>query len=642
MTENTKRNNWFKLFYQFAILALLLYMGIRLIFDKVYAPDFEAYCPFGGLQALGSYFTRDSLACAMTSMQIMMGAALFIGVVLFSKLFCGYLCPLGTISEWIGKLGSRLKIRFNMPRIPDLILRSLKYILLFITFYFTLKSSELFCKKFDPYYAVASGFNSDVVILWSAITIGILVIGSLIFRLFWCRYLCPLGALSNIFKFVWWFAGVVVLYIILIIAGVKIPYTVLLIVLAAGGYILEIIFTGRVKPSLVHITRNTDTCTSCNLCSKKCPQGIDVAKMEKVTHVDCTLCGDCLYACPEKDTLNINKRNMKWLPAVVLAVLIILGLILGNLYELPTIDVKWGTKEQISNAGVFEMAGLKNIKCFGSSTAFANQMKKVKGVYGVSTYVGTHSVKILYDKSVFDDVKLQKLMFVPEKRIISTISPSENSMVFYSLTVDQFFDPLDATYLQHLLKQKTTACGFQSEFACPVIIRIYFPAGKETGKEMLKGIIESGSLAYSVNGIEFNVKLNYKVVTIAGPEVISANEYSKAMYSAFAMKFNKYSEYTQDVLLRYEMPMGDNTKLRDKYSYIGSHLSNYKGIVGFETALDSSGIEIGKIFFVDSLSTGDQVFEAINSDSLRLHFTDGRTMKVITPFDFSAKGEVKK
>jgi hypothetical protein len=128
MTDKLKNNNWFKLFYQFAILALLLYMGIRLIFDKVYAPDFEAYCPFGGLQALGSYFTRDSLACAMTSMQIMMGAALFIGVVLFSKLFCGYICPLGTISEWIGKLGSKLKIRFNMPRIPDLILRSLKYI----------------------------------------------------------------------------------------------------------------------------------------------------------------------------------------------------------------------------------------------------------------------------------------------------------------------------------------------------------------------------------------------------------------------------------------------------------------------------------------------------------------------------------
>jgi len=642
MSNKTKKNNWFKLFYQFAILGLLIYMGIRLIFDKVYAPDFEAYCPLGGLQALGSYITRDSLACAMTSMQIMMGAMLLIGVVLFSKLFCGYICPLGTVSEWIGKLGSRLKIRFNMPRIPDLILRSLKYILLFLTFYFTLKSSELFCKKFDPYYAVASGFNSDVVILWASIAIGILVIGSLIFRLFWCRYLCPLGALSNLFKYVWWFAGIMVIYIILVVVGVKIPYYVLLIVLAAAGYLLEIIFTKKVRPSLVHITRNTDTCTRCDLCSKKCPQGIDVAKMEKVTHVDCTLCGDCLYACPEKDTLLINRHNMKWLPAVVLAVLIILGLILGKVYELPTIDVKWGTKEQVSGAGVFEMAGLKNIKCFGSSTAFANQMKKVKGIYGVSTYVGTHTVKILYDKSLFDDQKLQKLIFVPEKRILSAGASSVDSIAFYVLTVDHFFDPLDATYLANLLKQKTAACGYQSDFACPVIIRIYFPAGKETDKEALTKIIESKSLVYNVNGIDFKVKLNYKVVTISGPEVIPAADYSKAMYSSFAMKFNKFTEYSTDVLLRYEMPMGDNAQLRERYSYIGSHLSNYKGIVGFETVLDSTGIEMGRVFFVDSLATGDKIYEALNTDSLLLHFADGRTMKVLTPFDFSIKGVVKR
>ncbi|MCX6334887.1 MAG: 4Fe-4S binding protein [Bacteroidia bacterium] len=641
MTDNTKRKNWFKLFYQFAILALLLYMSIRLILDKVYAPDFEAYCPYGGLQALGSYITHDSLACAMTSMQIMMGGMLLIGVILFSKLFCGYICPLGTVGEWIGKLGSKLKIRFNIPRIPDLILRSLKYILLFLTFYFTLRSSELFCKKFDPYYAVATGFNSDVVVLWAAIALGALVIGSLFFRLFWCRYLCPLGALSNIFKFVWWFSGIILLYIILTIAGVKIPYPILLIVLAAAGYILEIIFTKKVRPSLFHISRNADTCTNCNLCSKKCPQGIDVAKMNKVTHVDCTLCGDCLYECPEKDTLQINRKNMKWFPAALLAVLIIIGLILGNVYELPTIDLKWGTKEQIADAGVFTMAGLKNVKCFGSSTAFANMMKKVKGIYGVSTYVGTHTVKVLYDKSIFDDKKLQEMIFVPEKRILSATGTSTGSMSLYTLTVDHFFDPLDATYLQNLLKQKTEACGYQSEFACPVIVRIYFPAGKETDKETLTKVIESKSLVYNVNGIELKVKLNYKVVTITGPEFIPAVEYSRAMYSAFTMKFNKYSEFTEDVISRYEIPMGENAQLRDRYSYIGSHLSNYKGIVGFETALDTTGIEMGRVFFVDTLSSGDKIFEALGADSLLLHFADGRTMKVLTPFDFSVKGEVR-
>lgn len=637
----TTKNNWFKLFYQFAILALLLYMGIRIFIDRLYTPDFEAYCPFGGLQALSSYFTRDSIACAMTSMQIMMGAMLFLGVILFSKLFCGYICPIGTVSEWIGKLGNKLKIRFNMPRIPDLMLRALKYSLLFITFYFTLKSSELFCKKFDPYYAVASGFNTDVVILWASIALGVLVLGSLFFRLFWCRYLCPLGALSNIFKFVWWFAGIVILYIILTVAGVKVPYWILLMVLSVAGYILEIVFLKKVHPSLVHITRNTDTCTNCSLCSKKCPQGIDVAKMEKVTHVDCNLCGDCLYACPEKDTLNINKRNMKWLPAAVLAVLIVIGLVLGKVYELPTIDVKWGTEEQVANAGTFTMSGLKNVKCFGSSTAFANQMKRIKGIYGVATFVGSHTVKILYDKSLYDDVKLQQLIFVPEKRILTSQATPFGSVEYYTLTVDHFFDPLDATYLANLLKQKTSACGYQTDFACPVIIRIYFPAGKETDKETLTRILESKSLVYSVNGIDLKVKLNYKVVTISGPEVIPAINYSRAMYSSFTMKFNKFSEFTQDVLSHYEMPMGDNAQLREWYSYIGSHLSNYKGIVGFETVLDSTGTEMGRIFFVDSLLTGDKVYEALNADSLLLHYADGRTAKVVTPFDFSVRGEVK-
>ncbi len=112
-----KKQNWYKLIYQFAIIGILVFMVFRLLIDKAYAPDFEAYCPFGGLQALGSFFTMDSLSCAMTSTQIMMGVVLFIGIVLFSRLFCGYICPLGTIGEWIGKLGDRMKVRITPKRL---------------------------------------------------------------------------------------------------------------------------------------------------------------------------------------------------------------------------------------------------------------------------------------------------------------------------------------------------------------------------------------------------------------------------------------------------------------------------------------------------------------------------------------------
>ncbi len=634
-----KKQNWYKLIYQFAIIGILAFMGFRLLFDKAYTPDFEAYCPFGGLQALGSYMTMDSLSCSMTSTQIMMGVVLFIGIVLFSRLFCGYICPLGTISEWLGKLGDRLKVRITPTGFVDYALRLLKYALLFLTFYFTLKSSELFCKKFDPYYAAVSGFDSDVELWWAIIAIGALVLGSVFFRLFWCRYLCPLGALSAIFKFSWWFLGAMGLYVILLLAGLDIPYIWPLLIITAGGYILEVARMDRVRPDPVHITRNTDTCTSCGLCSEKCPQGIDVASMEKVTHTDCNLCGDCLHACPEKDTLQINRRNMKWLPAAVLGALIVLGVTAGTLFELPTIDQKWGTPEQIENAGLFEMSGLKNIKCFGSSTAFANQMRSVEGIYGVSTYVASNSVHILYDTTRYDDEKLQDLLFVPVTRVIEPLEKVSDSVTFFSLTIDKFFDPLDAVYLQHLLDQKTEAIGYQSEFACPVIVRIYFPSGKAPERESLTAAIESKKLSFVSGENEFNVKLPYRVITMAEqPVTISGREYSRQMFTPVISYFNGYSDFSFEVLGSYVLPLGSNTENSAMYSYLISHLSNDEGVVGFETSLDVNDEEVATVWYVDTLTTPEKIFGYVNADTLMIHYSDGRTARVANPFRFPAPG----
>ena len=638
-----KKQNWYKLIYQFAIIAILAFMLFRLLFDRTYAPDFEAYCPFGGLQALGSFFTMNSLSCSMTSTQIMMGIALFAGIVLFSRLFCGYICPLGTIGEWIGKLGDRLKVRITLRGFTDQALRLLKYVLLFITFFFTLKTSELFCKKFDPYYAAVSGFDNDVTLLWALIAIGALLIGSLFLRLFWCRYLCPLGALSVIFKYSWWFLGAMGVYIVLLLAGLKIPFVYPLAIIIAVGYILEVARINRARPSPVHITRNNETCTSCGLCSVSCPQGIDVASLEMVTHADCTLCGDCLHVCPEEDTLQINKRNMKWFPAAALGILIVLGLTAGSLFELPTINQQWAAQEEISNAGLFEMSGLKNIKCFGSSTTFANQMRRVDGIYGVSTYVATHTVKILYDTARYNEEKLQKLIFVPVKRVIRPITAAVDSVVYFTLTLDQFFDPLDATYLQHLLDQQTAACGYQSEFACPVLVRIYFPAGNEPDRVSLTRVLETRRLSFTSNNNEFNVKLPYKVVTFdETPVVVSRNEYATDMFVPTRSRFNDFSGFSDNVITQYVLKMGANTTLKARYNHLISHLSNDRGVIAFETMLDSLGYEIGVIHYVDTVTSAEKINRALNSDTLVFHYSDGRTGKAVNPFSFPDQETVRK
>ncbi|MGD9978521.1 MAG: 4Fe-4S binding protein, partial [Bacteroidales bacterium] len=467
--------NWYKTVFQSSVILFLAYMGIRIWVDKTYVADFEAYCPFGGIQALGSYLTRDSLACSMNSNQIMMGVVLILGVILLSKLFCGYICPLGTISEWLGKLGEKFKIRFTVTGTSDKVLRLLKYVLLFTVFYFTLQSSELFCKKVDPYYAVTSGFNSDVVVLYSTIAILLLVLGSIFLRMFWCKYLCPLGAASNLFRFWWWIGGVLIVYVVLLRMGLDISYVAPLAVITAGGYILEVWKKEKVQPLFVKVTRNADSCIDCGLCSKKCPQGIDVASMESVAHVDCTLCGDCIAACPEDNTLQINKKNMRWLPALALVVLITAGFILGKTWEVPTIDIQWGTQEQINSAGIYSQTGLKNIKCYGSATAFANQIRNLNGIYGVAAYAGSHSVKIYYDERVWNEDKIKQRLFTPVKRVIEPIALEVDSVKRITITVDHFFDPLDVYYLQQLLLQESDACGCETEYACPVIVHLYFP-----------------------------------------------------------------------------------------------------------------------------------------------------------------------
>jgi len=81
------KTNPYRLFFQFSIIGLLVYMGIRFFIDKNYFPDYEAYCPFGGVQALSSYFVNNSLACSMTSAQIVMGLTLIVLIIIVSKLF---------------------------------------------------------------------------------------------------------------------------------------------------------------------------------------------------------------------------------------------------------------------------------------------------------------------------------------------------------------------------------------------------------------------------------------------------------------------------------------------------------------------------------------------------------------------------
>ncbi|MBL7967818.1 MAG: 4Fe-4S binding protein [Prolixibacteraceae bacterium] len=635
MSKKPKINNWPRPAMQWSVILAIVIIAFIPRFNENFVPDFEAYCPFGGIQALGSYILNQALSCTMTSAQIVMGVLLMLAVFVFSKLFCAYICPVGTVSEWLGKLGDKLKIRITINGIADKILRSLKYILLFITFYYTFQSNELFCKKYDPYYAIASGFSLDVVVLYAVITILIVVLGSVFIRLFWCKYICPLGAISNIFKFTGFFAGLMIAYILLLKFGIDISYVWPLAIACIGGYIIEITgFFGKVFP-LVKITRNEDTCTSCQLCSRKCPQAIDVASMKVVREADCNLCSECISVCPEKGTIQINKRkSLRWLPPVATVVLIIAGIFMGSLWEVPTIDQKWADEDAFANAKIFTQSGLKNIKCYGSSVAFASKMKEVDGVLGVATYVKHHRVKVYYDPAKLNDAKIQKNLFTPSGMLLRSMKNDVAEVIEVKVWLENFFDTFDFNYLTRMLMDKTEAIYVATEFDCPVIVTIYFPGNLKLNQDELIQLIESKTFTYEANEKNYTVDLNYHVAK--GPELstISKSDYLNKVFRPFEAQFNDFEKYDPSSIKTIMLPLGRNAALRNKMNYLISHLSNDNGIIEFRTFLNDSLKEMVAISYIDSLTTQEAIYKKLNSDTLQFNYSSGKTGKIANMFKF--------
>ena len=199
------------------------------------------------------------------------GLFIFFGIVLvsivFGKSFCSWLCPVGLISELVGDFGEKIfKRRLKLPKILDYPLRSLKYLLLgFLCYSVFFLMTELALKAFldSPYNLV-----SDIKMFYffanisrtALIVLAVLFLLSIFIRNFWCRFLCPYGALLGIFS---------------------------------------LLSPNKIK-------RNPATCIDCELCTKACPSFIKVDKVKTVVSDECTPCLNCIDVCPVADTLEIK------------------------------------------------------------------------------------------------------------------------------------------------------------------------------------------------------------------------------------------------------------------------------------------------------------------------------------------------
>lgn len=261
----------------------------------------EGFLPIGALMGWKLFLLTGTWDPIHPAAMVILGFAAVISFAL-RKSFCGWFCPVGTLSEWLWKSGRNIFGKnYQLPQWLDFPLRTLKYLLLAFFLWTIFLMSRLAILAFlqGAYYKM-----SDVKMLLfftqmstlTAVVLIALVLVSLILRNFWCRYLCPYGALMGLFSLL----------------------------------------------SPTRIQRNPKTCIDCKLCSEVCPYHLTVDRNLRIISPECNGCMDCTLVCPGgRNTLALKTTGIRrqfWSTAKLGVVVLVLY---AGLVYIATITGHW-------------------------------------------------------------------------------------------------------------------------------------------------------------------------------------------------------------------------------------------------------------------------------------------------------------
>ena len=203
---------------------------------------------------LSSTFRFDEQAA-----NILLLAVVFIVTAVWGRFFCGFICSFGALQDllWLG--GRNLPFRPVFSQKVDRVLKYLKYaVLLFIvigvwTFGITGDTVWSPWTIFGMYASPWKGVPSQAMFLSvGGLLLLLTIIGSLLIERFFCKYLCPLGAL----------------------------------------------FTLASHFRVFKLKREAASCSgSCRVCSRKCSMSIPLYQYDKVRSGECIDCMKCTTAC---------------------------------------------------------------------------------------------------------------------------------------------------------------------------------------------------------------------------------------------------------------------------------------------------------------------------------------------------------
>jgi polyferredoxin len=225
------------------LLSIISFLGIGLLLGGRPNPVNAFNQIFANLIPTTSISFRLFLS-ALGVFSIMLGSVIF-----FSRIFCGYACPLGSMQELTSKINfksslkAQRRVKFSFDP-PERILRIIRWIYLGILVITAILWGFSVSQFFDPF----NGFQfMDELVLFTVIFLLVILITNFFLYRPWCLIFCPFGAISSLISF-----------------------------------------------SRLRYIR-TDDCTDCGLCEKICPNH-SANRDDNIT--ECYYCNRCVDICP--------------------------------------------------------------------------------------------------------------------------------------------------------------------------------------------------------------------------------------------------------------------------------------------------------------------------------------------------------
>ena len=245
---------------------LLLVRALVLVIITLALLYLKTTCSFITILGLSLMCPILALQLFLTNNPVLNGLAFsvvipLLFVLLFGRVICGWICPLGLLRNL---LSSKLKVKklvFHLHGRAILVLPIISLTTLSLTSY--LANYPLYCLvcPIGALCRVILGFSlfsfDFSLLLYSMLLLLVISMTNI-----WCLGLCPHGAL----------------------------YTIL-------GYF-----------KLLRVVNDKSKCIRCNVCLRVCPLRLQIQKATKHEHASCTICLLCLAKCPR------NSLTIKLLP----------------------------------------------------------------------------------------------------------------------------------------------------------------------------------------------------------------------------------------------------------------------------------------------------------------------------------------